>query len=196
MHVGPQSRGLEPGQLPPQRPPQRDRISREPLRLRHDATIPRPRRPDLVPARGSGRPEAPITAADTLRLQELAASRKERTDDQAAAAKAQEAADAAAAAAAAEAARPDAVLPVRGGRLTSGFGGRWGRLHAGIDLAAPMMTPEYSVMDGIVLEAGPSSGYGNAVYIQDADGNVHIYGHMRYYSVHAGDVVHAGDPIA
>ncbi len=144
----------------------------------------------------TGRPEAPITAADTLRLQELAASRKERTADQAAAAKAQDAADAAAAAAAAEAARPDAVLPVHGGRLTSGFGGRWGRLHAGIDLAAPMMTPEYSVMDGIVLEAGPSSGYGNAVYIQHANGDVTVYGHMEKILVQPGQVVRAGDTIA
>jgi murein DD-endopeptidase MepM/ murein hydrolase activator NlpD len=144
----------------------------------------------------TGRPEAPITAADTLRLQELAASRKERTDDQAAAAKAQEAADAAAAAAAAEAARPDAVLPVHGGRLTSGFGSRWGRLHAGIDLAAPMMTPEYSVMDGIVLEAGPSSGYGNAVYIQHHNGDVTVYGHMEKILVQPGQVVRAGETIA
>jgi murein DD-endopeptidase MepM/ murein hydrolase activator NlpD len=144
----------------------------------------------------TGRPEAPITAADTVWLQELAASRKERTADQAAAAKAQDAADAAAAAAAAEAARPDAVLPVHGGRLTSGFGGRWGRLHAGIDLAAPMMTPEYSVMDGIVLEAGPSSGYGNAVYIQHDNGDVTVYGHMEKILVQPGQVVRAGDTIA
>ena len=69
-------------------------------------------------------------------------------------------------------------------------------MHWGIDLAAPLGTPIYAAADGVVLRAGPASGFGNAVYIQDADGNVHIYGHMRYYDVRAGDVVHAGDQIA
>ena len=73
---------------------------------------------------------------------------------------------------------------------------RWGQMHWGIDLAAPLGTPIYAAADGVVLRAGPASGFGNAVYIQDADGNVHIYGHMRYYDVRAGDVVHAGDQIA
>jgi murein DD-endopeptidase MepM/ murein hydrolase activator NlpD len=138
----------------------------------------------------------PITAADTTRLEELAASRKERDAERSAAANVQAKADSVAAAAAAEAARPDAVLPVAGGRFTSGFGGRWGRLHAGIDLAAPMLTPEYSVMDGIVLEAGPSSGYGNVVYIQHKNGDVTVYGHMEKILVEAGQVVRAGDTIA
>ncbi len=102
----------------------------------------------------------------------------------------------AAAAAAAEAARPKAVLPVTGARLTSGFGSRWGTLHAGIDLAAPMMTPEYAAMDGIVLEAGPASGFGNAVYIQHENGDVTVYGHMEQILVTAGQVVKAGETIA
>jgi murein DD-endopeptidase MepM/ murein hydrolase activator NlpD len=69
-------------------------------------------------------------------------------------------------------------------------------MHWGIDLAAPLGTPIYAATDGVVLRAGPASGYGNAIYIQDADGDVHIYGHMRYFSVRAGEVVHAGDQIA
>jgi murein DD-endopeptidase MepM/ murein hydrolase activator NlpD len=148
----------------------------------------------------TGQVDQPVTAADTARLGELAVSRNERDAEQVAAAKAQDAANHAAAQAAAqaavEAARPDAVLPVKGGRLTSGFGGRWGRLHAGIDLAAPMLTPEYAVMDGIVLEAGASSGYGNAVYIQHENGDVTVYGHMEKVLVRAGQVVRAGDTIA
>jgi murein DD-endopeptidase MepM/ murein hydrolase activator NlpD len=90
---------------------------------------------------------------------------------------------------------PKTVLPTEG-RLTTCFCKRWGRMHWGIDLAAPLGTPIYAATDGVVLKAGPASGFGNAIYIQDADGNVQIYGHMRYYSVHAGDVVHAGDQIA
>jgi murein DD-endopeptidase MepM/ murein hydrolase activator NlpD len=59
-----------------------------------------------------------------------------------------------------------------------------------------MLTPERAVMDGIVLEAGPSSGYGNAVYIQHHNGDVSVYGHMQKILVQAGQVVRAGDTIA
>ena len=142
----------------------------------------RPRRsPTPTPPSGSG---------------ELAASRNERGAEQAAAAQAQAAADQAAAAAAAEAARPKAVLPVAGARLTSTFGMRWGTLHAGIDLAAPMRTPEMAAMDGVVLKAGPASGFGLAVYIQHANGDVTVYGHMDQILVQDGQVVKAGDMIA
>ena len=90
---------------------------------------------------------------------------------------------------------PKTVLPTQG-RLTTCFCMRWGTMHWGIDLAAPLGTPIYAATDGVVLRAGPASGFGNAVYIQDADGNVEIYGHMKYYDVRAGEVVHAGDQIA
>jgi murein DD-endopeptidase MepM/ murein hydrolase activator NlpD len=90
---------------------------------------------------------------------------------------------------------PKTVLPTQG-RLTTCFCQRWGQMHYGIDLAAPLGTPIYSAADGVVLRAGRATGFGNAVYIQDADGDVHIYGHMRYYDVAAGDIVHAGDQIA
>ncbi len=90
---------------------------------------------------------------------------------------------------------PKTVLPTEG-RLTTCYCMRWGQMHYGLDLAAPLGTPIYAAADGVVLKAGRVSGFGNAVYIQDADGNVHIYGHMRYYDVTAGDIVHAGDQIA
>ena len=90
---------------------------------------------------------------------------------------------------------PKTVLPVHG-RLTTCFCMRWGAMHYGIDLAAPLGTPILAATDGVVLRAGPASGFGNAVYIQDADGDVQVYGHMRYYYVHAGEIVHAGDLIA
>jgi murein DD-endopeptidase MepM/ murein hydrolase activator NlpD len=91
--------------------------------------------------------------------------------------------------------QPKTVLPVRG-QLTTCFCQRWGTMHWGIDLAAPLGTPILAASDGVVLRAGSASGYGNALYIQDADGDVHIYGHMRYYNVSEGDIVHAGDQIA
>jgi len=90
---------------------------------------------------------------------------------------------------------PKTVLPTHGA-LTTCFCMRWGQMHWGIDLAAPLGTPIYAAVDGVVLRAGPASGFGNAIYIQDADGNVEVYGHMRYYSVSPGEIVHAGDQIA
>jgi murein DD-endopeptidase MepM/ murein hydrolase activator NlpD len=132
----------------------------------------------------------------TSRLRQLVASRAEREGAQAAAARVQADADAAAAAAAAEAARPKAVLPVQGARLSSGFGYRWGTLHAGIDFAAPIGTPEYAVADGVVIRAGAASGFGLAVYIEHANGDVTVYGHMQEILVQAGQTVKAGDTIA
>ncbi|MPQ98403.1 peptidoglycan DD-metalloendopeptidase family protein [Modestobacter sp. I12A-02628] len=134
-------------------------------------------------------PQMAISEAEAqTRLQEVAASRAERA--------AKAATAAAEAEAAAEAARPDTVLPVEGARLTSRFAMRWGVMHWGIDLAAPMMTPEYSVEAGIVLRAGAASGYGQAIYIKHENGDVTVYGHMEKILVDAGDYVEAGQKIA
>ena len=142
-------------------------------------------------------PDAPEPVRDeAAQLAELAASRTSRDMERFAAATAQYEADQLTALAIAEAARPDAVFPIQGARLTSGFGARWGTLHAGLDLAAPMYTPEYAAMDGVVLEAGPASGYGNVVYIQHENGDVTVYGHMEEVLVVPGQVVRAGDTIA
>ena len=127
-------------------------------------------------------PKASITLAEARhRLQEVAASRAER---------------AAAEEQAREAARPKAVLPIHGARLTSCFCARWGTFHYGIDLAAPMYTPEYAAEDGVVLRAGPASGFGLAVYILHDDGYVTVYGHMDSIKVRAGQYVQAGQTIA
>ncbi|MCZ2836757.1 M23 family metallopeptidase [Modestobacter sp. VKM Ac-2985] len=138
-------------------------------------------------------PQLAITEVEArARLEEVAASRAERADrvakEQAAAAEAAEAA--------AEAARPKASPPVKGARLTSCFCPRWGTMHWGIDLAAPMLTPEYAVEDGVVLRAGAASGYGLVVYILGVSGDVTVYGHMEKIQVEAGDVVSAGQQIA
>ena len=134
-------------------------------------------------------PQASITVAEAqARLQEVAASRAARAEAEAAAAEA--------AAAAAEAARPKTVMPVKGARLTSGYGSRWGTFHYGIDLAAPMHTPEYAAADGVVLRAGSASGFGLAVYLLHENGDVTVYGHMDKILVEPGDYVDAGDTIA
>jgi murein DD-endopeptidase MepM/ murein hydrolase activator NlpD len=127
-------------------------------------------------------PQASVTVAEAqARLQEVAASRAARAEAEAAAA---------------EAARPKAVLPVKGARLTSGYGSRWGTFHYGIDLAAPMRTPEYAAVDGVVLRAGSASGFGLAVYILHENGDVTVYGHMDSILVEPGQYVEAGETIA
>jgi murein DD-endopeptidase MepM/ murein hydrolase activator NlpD len=131
-------------------------------------------------------PMASITEEQArARLDEVAASRKDRAD-----------ARAAAEAAAREAARPKWVLPIKGATLTSTFAARWGTFHYGIDLAAPMRTPEYAAGDGVVLRAGAASGFGLAVYILHKNGDVTVYGHMDEILVKPGDYVEAGDTIA
>jgi murein DD-endopeptidase MepM/ murein hydrolase activator NlpD len=132
----------------------------------------------------------------TDELREMTVSRAQRRAETSAAAQAQADRDQAAVAAAAEAARPKAVLPVDGARLTTCFCLRWGAMHWGIDLAGPLGTPEHAAVDGVVLKAGPASGFGQAVYIQGADGDVTVYGHMEKLLVQAGQVVKAGDEIA
>lgn len=128
------------------------------------------------------KPQASVTVAEAqARLQEVAASRAARAEAEAQAR---------------EAARPKFVLPVDGARLTSGYGSRWGTFHYGIDLAAPMRTPEYAAGDGVVLRAGAASGFGLAVYILHENGDVTVYGHMDSILVEPGQYVEAGETIA
>lgn len=95
----------------------------------------------------------------------------------------------------AERKRPKFVRPAEG-RLTSGYGARWGTTHYGLDIANRMGTPLVSAADGVVIEAGPASGFGLWVRIQHADGTVTVYGHMDTITVNVGEEVRAGDQIA
>jgi murein DD-endopeptidase MepM/ murein hydrolase activator NlpD len=88
-----------------------------------------------------------------------------------------------------------AVAPTQG-RVTSCYGSRWGTLHAGVDIAAPIGTPVFAPEDGIVLDAGPASGFGLAVYVQHRDGTITLYGHVNQFFVAPGQVVVAGQQIA
>lgn len=93
------------------------------------------------------------------------------------------------------AAKPDFVRPTNG-RLTSGYGARWGTMHSGIDLANSLGTPIVAAADGEVVEAGPASGFGLWVQIKHDDGTITVYGHMYEFSVSVGQRVKAGDQIA
>ena len=80
-------------------------------------------------------------------------------------------------------------------RFTSGFGYRWGRLHAGADFASAHGTPIYSTADGIVVHAGWQSGYGKLVKIQHEFGIETRYAHMSKIRVKKGQRVSRGDRI-
>jgi murein DD-endopeptidase MepM/ murein hydrolase activator NlpD len=88
-----------------------------------------------------------------------------------------------------------AVAPTMG-RVTSCYGARWGTLHAGVDIAAPIGTPVYAPEAGVVVQAGPASGFGLAVAVEHGDGTITLYGHVNQFFVTAGQAVSAGQQIA
>ncbi len=99
------------------------------------------------------------------------------------------------AARAAAARRPLYVMPAAG-TFTSGFGARWGAEHLGDDIANAIGTPIVSVTDGVVLEAGSTSGFGLWVQVQNNDGTIAVYGHVNETIAKAGQHVKAGELIA
>jgi murein DD-endopeptidase MepM/ murein hydrolase activator NlpD len=93
--------------------------------------------------------------------------------------------------------RPKFVRPIGpAGVVSSGFAARWGTFHWGLDFAAPLGTPILSAADGVVIEAGPASGFGYWVRIQHQDGTITVYGHMYSSYVSEGQRVKAGQAIA
>ena len=87
------------------------------------------------------------------------------------------------------------VNPLPEASVTSCFGLRWGRLHAGVDLAAPDGTRIRAAGPGVVVAAGPAEGYGNAVLIDHGNGYLTHYGHMSAITVTVGQEVTAGQQI-
>jgi len=81
------------------------------------------------------------------------------------------------------------------GQLTSLFGPRWGRLHKGIDIAAPAGTGIFAAADGVVLRSDTSNGYGKNVILYHGDGFTTLYAHMRELSVVEGQLVAQGDQL-
>ncbi len=87
------------------------------------------------------------------------------------------------------------VRPIAG-PVTSGFGPRWGRLHAGTDFGAPIGTPIYAPSNGTVTAVGPASGYGQWVKLAHSGGTATVYGHITAWTVTVGQAVRAGQLIA
>ena len=86
------------------------------------------------------------------------------------------------------------IWPVSG-PVTSPFGYRWGRLHAGIDIGVPYGTPIHAAASGTVVLAGWTGGYGNYTCIDHGGGMATCYGHQSSYAVSGGAQVSQGQVI-
>lgn len=87
------------------------------------------------------------------------------------------------------------IWPTKG-EISSSFGWRWGRLHAGVDIANDIGTYVMSARAGQVIWAGWRGGYGYTVMLDHGGGYVSLYGHLSDYFVERGQYVRAGQRIA
>lgn len=89
-----------------------------------------------------------------------------------------------------------AIRPVPG-KIMSGFGPRWGRMHTGLDFNARIGTPVIATGDGeIVTNAHGEGGYGICVNINHGHGFVTKYAHLSKMLVKPGQKVKRGQVIA
>ena len=82
--------------------------------------------------------------------------------------------------------------------LTSPFGPRWGRLHAGIDLSAAEGTPIHAADGGKVVlmqGTGASGGYGNYTCVQHTATMSTCYAHQSRFGTSQGARVSQGQVI-
>ena len=89
------------------------------------------------------------------------------------------------------------IWPVNGA-VSSGFGTRWGRLHAGVDIPAGEGTPIRAAASGTVavLQGEASSGgYGNYTCIQHGGAISTCYAHQSRFGTSAGARVSQGQVI-
>lgn len=89
------------------------------------------------------------------------------------------------------------IFPVNG-PITSPFGPRWGRLHAGIDIPAPDGTPIRSADAGTVVllrGVGASGGYGNYTCVQHTSTMSTCYAHQSRLGTSPGAQVEQGQVI-
>ena len=80
-----------------------------------------------------------------------------------------------------------------GGSVTSEFGSRWGRLHAGIDISARTGTPIRAAKAGEVIMAGSQGGYGNVVIVDHGGGLTTLYAHQSRIAARDGQQVAQGE---
>ena len=91
---------------------------------------------------------------------------------------------------------PTYIKPIYGGRKTSGYGQRWGKLHKGVDWAVPTGTKIFASSAGTVVRADRNGSYGLCVLISHPDGRMTRYAHCSKLLVSKGQSVKQGETIA
>jgi len=92
------------------------------------------------------------------------------------------------------------LTPARG-ILTSPFGFRKDpftgirKFHNGLDIAAPLGTPVKVALDGLVVNVGYHSSYGNYIIVNHQKGYQTLYAHLQKSLVRKGQRVTQGDKI-
>lgn len=108
--------------------------------------------------------------------------------------------------------KPGGFIKPANAPVNSPYGWRGGRMHRGIDIAAPKGTPIYASADGVVkytvtgcylentgIRSGDEcggGGYGNQIGLDHAGGFFTLYGHLHKIMVKEGDQVKQGQQIA
>jgi murein DD-endopeptidase MepM/ murein hydrolase activator NlpD len=82
------------------------------------------------------------------------------------------------------------------GTITSPFGMRSGKMHAGLDIAAPRGTPILAAAAGTIKSAGVMGNYGRALIIDHGNGLSTLYAHCDRLLVSRGQRVVAGQKVA
>lgn len=90
----------------------------------------------------------------------------------------------------------DFIWPVANPDISSRFGQRRGRLHAGIDLRAPRGTAIRASASGRVSFAGRKRGYGRLVILDHGGSIKTLYAHNSRNLVRQGQAVEQGEVIA
>ena len=87
-------------------------------------------------------------------------------------------------------------MPTTSRQVTSPFGHRWGRLHAGLDIKVYIGDTICAAFDGkIRVVDNDPRGYGKYVVIRHPNGLETLYGHMSKQLVKNNQIVRAGEPI-
>jgi murein DD-endopeptidase MepM/ murein hydrolase activator NlpD len=89
------------------------------------------------------------------------------------------------------------AVPLKG-PFESPFGYRWGRLHAGVDIAVLKTDRVRAALDGVVVRTGYQNhyaGYGNVIVLRHGNGLVTLYAHLAAIGVNPGEQVWRGELI-
>jgi len=87
------------------------------------------------------------------------------------------------------------AFPLRNGKVTSEYGPRWGRIHEGMDISAPVGSAIRAAGCGVISFRGQQSGYGNIICITHSNSFSTCYAHLSSFAVGNGARVRTGQVI-